>query len=307
MNQNVKASFYGALFAFCAAMLNASIGTFSKVLISHGLSPGIIALGKTLIGALILAIVMPFCKKRPIYAKWYVVAACAFFGIFIMFIFETKAYGFDTAANVVVALMASACVTTIVLGKLFLGEHIRAATVIGALLAILGLAVIVGTKFSFGFSPIGTILATCAGAGYGIFSIIMKKNGLVGGLMLTRQMLMYGSVFLLIPVGTELPVSFEINYAVIGCLIGLAVFPTIFGFYCTTKAIQYLAPSRVQIIELSEPIFAALIALIFLHEQPGLSTYVGGALILLGISIANDLFVSSVDRQSVISKGNPDT
>jgi len=289
MKLKLGTPFYGALFALCAAALNASIGTFSKVLMQHGLTPSTIALCKTVIGALILLMLMPLFKMAPIKSKWYQVAICAFFGIFVMYMFETKAYGFDSAANVVVALMASACITTIVLGRVFLGEEIRVATVIGALLAITGLSVILGTKFSFGFNATGTILAICAGAGYGLFSIIMKKTGLVGGLILTRQMLIYGSVFLFIPVAIEPTVSFELSYTVIGCLLGLAILPTIMGFYCTTKAIQYLTPSKVQIIELSEPIFAALMALVFLRELPGLSTCFGGAIIILGISIANGL------------------
>jgi drug/metabolite transporter (DMT)-like permease len=245
-------------------------------------------LGKTLVGAIILIALIPLLKNKTT-SKWYQVAICAFFGIFIMFMFETKAYAFESAANVVIALMASACITAIVLGRILLGETIRATTVAGALFAIVGLAVIVGIKSSSGFSATGSFLGICAGAGYGIFSVAMKKYGLEGGLILTRQMLIYGSAFLFIPVAIDFPVHFELSYPVIGCLLGLAILPTIFGFYCTTKAIQYLTPSKVQIIELSEPIFAALIALIILREVPGFPTYFGGALIILGISLANGL------------------
>ncbi|MHC8341519.1 DMT family transporter [Pseudomonas sp. HLT2-19-2] len=298
MNPKLRTPLYGALFALSAAALNATIGTFSKVLMYHGLSPSTIAFCKTLIGALILIVLMPLLKTKSTSSKWYQVAVCAFFGIFVMYMFETKAYGFDSAANVVVALMASACITTIVLGRIFLGEEIRVATVIGALLAISGLSVILGTKFSLGFNATGTLLAIGAGAGYGLFSIIMKKTGLEGGLILTRQMLIYGSVFLFIPVAIEQPASFDLSYTVIGCLLGLAVLPTILGFYCTTKAIQYLTPSKVQIIELSEPIFAALMALVFLRELPGFSTCLGGAIIIMGISIANGLLRLPVRERS---------
>lgn len=130
------------------------------------------------------------------------------------------------------------------------------------------------------------------------FAMVFK---LEGGLVLTRQMLVYGSVFLVLPVVMEQPTAFELNYAVIGCLPGLAIFPTIFGFYCNTKAIEYLSPSQVQILELSEPIFAALIAFVFLHEVPGPSTPFGGMLIVLCISIANGLLHFSHNSRSVNS------
>ncbi|WP_339451502.1 DMT family transporter [Pseudomonas sp. EA_5y_Pfl2_R50] len=301
MKPTIKAPLYGALFALSAAALNATIGTFSKVLMQHGLSPGTIAFSKTMIGALILVLLMPFLKMTSPRSKWYQVAICAFFGIFAMYMFETQAYAHDSAANVVVALMASACITTIVLGYFFLGEKINAATVIGALLAIAGLSVILGVKFNSGFNATGTILAICAGTGYGLFSIFMKKTGLQGGLILTRQLLIYGSVFLFVPVAIEQPAPFDLSYIVIGCLLGLAILPTILGFYCTTKAIQYLTPSKVQILELSEPVFAALMALVFLRELPGLSTWIGGTIIILGISIANGLLRLPVRTRSSVS------
>ena len=44
-----------------------------------------------------------------------------------------------------------------------------------------------------------------------------------------------------------------------------------------------------QIIELSEPLFAGVIAFIFLNEQPSWLACVGGLLIMIGIAMANGL------------------
>ena len=49
---------------------------------------------------------------------------------------------------------------------------------------------------------------------------------------------------------------------VIAALLALAALPTILGFFCTTKAIEYLKPSQVQALELTEPLFAALLGFV---------------------------------------------
>lgn len=278
---------YGAIMALCAAALNASIGTFSKVLMLNGMSPSFIAFSKTVLGAIILCVIVPLLDTRAARIKWHQAAACAFLGIFVLFFFETMAYEFETAAGVVVVLMASASISAILLGRLLLGEVILAETVMGAFLAICGVAIIIGARLSFGFSPAGTALAICAGCGYGAFSVAMKRMKLEGGLALTRQLLIYGGLFLFIPALNEGNLNFTLTPLVISCIVALAVFPTILGFYCTTKAIQHLSPAKVQILELSEPVFAAIIAFIFLREIPGIFTYAGGALVIFGISVAS--------------------
>lgn len=288
MNTKSHIALYGAIFALFAAMANASIGTFSKILMLHGLSPALIAFSKTLIGACLLILLTPLIGQRSP-GKWIHMGICAFFGIFVMYIFETKAYSIETAANVVVALMGSACITAIVFGRLLLKEQVQLTTVVGAIFAICGLGVVAGISFNSDISYAGTLLGILAGAGYGIFSVLMKRFQLEGGLMLTRQILIFGSLYLFIPVSFELPLNISFSYPVLIGLLGLAIVPTIFGFYCTTKAIQHLSPAKVQIIELSEPIFAAIIAMLFLREFPGVATYVGGSLIILGIAMANGL------------------
>jgi DME family drug/metabolite transporter len=171
-----KKMLYGMGFALCAAMLNASIGTLSKVLILNGLSHSSIAFTKTILAALILLVFLPFLNaKTNRFVPWYQIPLCAFFGIFVMFMFETKVYSFDSAANIVVALMAAACLTAMILGRFFLGEIITLKAILGATFAILGLALILGIKFNSGFTVLGTLSGICSGMGYGIFSVLMKK------------------------------------------------------------------------------------------------------------------------------------
>jgi drug/metabolite transporter (DMT)-like permease len=128
-----------------------------------------------------------------------------------------------------------------------------------------------------------------AGSGYGAFSVAMKRMGVSGGLHFTRQLLFFGSLYLLMPAAADGFAMGELSPLAIAALLALATLPTILGFFCTTKAIEYLKPSQVQALELTEPLFAALLAFVALNEIPRESLYAGAALIIVGLCFSNEL------------------
>lgn len=101
------------------------------------------------------------------------------------------------------------------------------------------------------------INASIAGTGYGLFSVLVKRFKLNGGLFLTKYLLLFGSVYLAVPFLINLH-SIHFNTDIVLGLIGLAVLPTILGFFCTTKALSYMSAAKVQVTELSEPILQRL-------------------------------------------------
>ncbi|PBP52070.1 EamA family transporter [Pseudomonas syringae] len=279
----------GVIFALSAAALNATIGVLSKVLMSNGFTSSSVAVIKTILGCILLSIVLRFLRRPTSAAKWSQAAICAFLGIFVLFHFETSAYRHYAAAGVVVVLMASASISSIILGRLLLKDAITANATVGAALAISGIAVIFGADLQQGFTLEGAALASIAGCGYGAFSVAMKKMGVSGGLHFTRQLLFFGSLYLLMPAAADGFVIGELSSMAIAALLALAALPTILGFFCTTKAIEYLKPSQVQALELTEPLFAALLAFVALNEVPRESLYPGAALIIAGLCFSNEL------------------
>ncbi|EPJ2809352.1 DMT family transporter [Pseudomonas putida] len=279
----------GVLFALCAAALNATIGVLSKVLMNSGFNSSSIALIKTVLGCLLLSVLLLFLKRPATTAKWFHAAICAFLGIFVLFHFETSAYSHYAAAGVVVILMASASISSILFGRMVLHDPITANAMVGAGLAIAGITVIFGADLGQGFTLQGAVLASIGGCGYGAFSVAMKRMGVSGGLHFTRQLLFFGSLYLLMPAAADGFVTGELSLLAIAVLLALATLPTVLGFFCTTKAIEYLKPSQVQALELTEPLFAALLAFVVLNEVPRESLYVGAALIIIGLCFSNEL------------------
>jgi drug/metabolite transporter, DME family len=271
----------GLLFALSAAALNGSIGVLSKSLMAAGLGAAAIAFYKSLIGGLALVVFVRGAGTPS--ASLRTAAVCALFGIFVLFFCETQAYRYEIAANVVLALMASAALTALLLGWVLLGDRPGLHHWFALALGCTGLAVLLGVATPGSWIGIG--FAVLAGAGYGLFSVLAKRLQLGGGLAVTRRLLLFGALYLSVPYladGAPLPHLGPVGWLLLG---GLALLPSIGGFYCTTQAIVHAPPAQVQMVELSEPLFAALFAAIWLHERPTYATWIGGALILLALLV----------------------
>lgn len=283
----------GFFFALTASALNATIGVISVLLMNTGLKSNDIAFLKTLIAVIILYALLgkipARIQHRQLYTNKFVnpsnkrilgaIAICAFLGIFTLFMFETKAYQYGNPANVVVILMASATISATIFGMILLKEKLLVNTGIGILLSIAGIFVISWTD-SANASLI--IFASMAGSGYGLFSVVMQRFSLQGGIYLTKYLLLFGSIFLFVPFAITFE-PFNIGYYTILGLLGLAIFPTILGFYCTTSALKYLPASKVQVIELAEPLFAMLFVWLILDEVATTRFWIGASLVILGI------------------------
>ena len=289
----------GVSFALAAAALNATIGIFSVLLMNTGLKSNDIAFLKTIIAFVLLSALLSKTPKRMQYQHlittefvgssnkrvMWTVAICAFLGIFTLFVFETKAYEYGNPANVVVVLMAAATISATLFSALLLKEKLLISTILGILLAVTGIFVISWTS-SVNLNLI--FFASLAGSGYGLFSVLMQRFGLQGGIYLTKYLLLFGSVFLFIPfIVTFEPIN--IGYPSVLGLLGLATFPTILGFYCTTSALKYLPASKVQVIELSEPLFAMFFVWLILHEAATMRFWVGACLVILGVITITNL------------------
>lgn len=279
---------FGILLALAAAMLNASIGIFSKHLFAADLSPAGVSFYKCLIAfsmISLLAMIRPEIRRtiRGLSRDWKKIMVCSFLGIFVLYFFETSAYQYDLVPVVVFILLGSSAVATFVFSTLLLGEKKAWRQYVGFALALIGLAVmfIIGNRYAF---SIGTLFAAVAGVGYGLFLVTTKKFELSGDLGLVWYLMGFGTLYLFVPFAAEgvtLPSAGSLPM-----LLALAILPTIGGFYCTTKALNYLQSSKVQLFELTEPVFATVFAFLFLSEVIRGAEWIGCVLILLAIFIS---------------------
>ena len=100
--------------------------------------------------------------------------------------------------------------------------------------------------------------------------------------MVINRLLLFGVIYLFIPFILSNHVS-EVPLKSISFLFLLAIFSTIGGFFCTTKALTYLSATKVQIIELMEPVIALILAFFILGQAMAWIQILGGFFIIISI------------------------
>ncbi|EHU7139077.1 DMT family transporter [Salmonella enterica] len=278
----------GLIYALIAAMCNGTVGVLSVKLFQAGMSANEVAFYKCLIGFIIIFLIILLSGKLKftfnfVKEKWPAGIICSFFGFFILYHFETTAYITLNVSSVVFTLFGSATVFLFLLSALMEKRFFNLSEAITIAISVAGLYLIFmcDKKENISFSY-GLFFASIAGIGYGTFLYLSKKMKFGSGLPQMFTLLLFGSFCLFIPY-TQGVKLIDINILSISILIGLAILPTIGGFWCTTKALTLTSSQSVQLIELSEPVFAIFFSALFLGQIANTIQYIGGGLIFLAI------------------------
>ena len=118
------------------------------------------------------------------------------------------------------------------------------------------------------------------GLGYALFIFASKLLKIESGLAHLVWLFGFGSLYLAIPYAME---GFSMPSPPVAIsILGLVIFPTIGGFYFTTKATQHGNASSVQIIESSDPLFA----IVLFGESLGVAGWLGALCIMTGLLLA---------------------
>ncbi|ATI92485.1 DMT family transporter [Salmonella enterica] len=285
-----SAKYAGIIYALLAAIFNGTVGVMSVKLFQSGLSANEIAFYKCLIGLFILFIIVICTRKlRQVVhfakSKWLAGLICAFFGFFMLYHFETKAYATTKVSIVVFVLFGSATIFSFLLSAITEKRLLSFKEIVTIILSICGLYMIFTQDGSMkiDFNE-GLVSAIIAGFGYGSFLFLSRKLRFGAGIPQMLILLFFGSVCLFIPFEKNVYIH-SLSMWIVTLLILLAILPTIGGFWCTTKALTLTSSQSVQLIELSEPIFTLVFSLLFLGQQPTLVQIAGGGLIFVSIFI----------------------
>lgn len=276
----------GASFALGASFLNALVGVLSLTGFAQGLAAQQVAFYKCAVAFVVLSCLVLAYKKHQegimaLLKHSHYLAVLAFFGFFCLNYFETSAYGYNSVAMVVFVMLGASTMTTFVVSFIFSVSTIDLPKVIATLLALAGLACF-AAEHTLHING-GLMLASLAGAGYGLFLVLSDRLNLeVQGIPLLWWLTLFGLFYLSIPFFTHHPRLPTLS--MVPSLFILGIGPTIGGFYCTTKALSLLPATDVQLFELAEPIIAALLAFIFYKQTLTIYEVLGALLIISAIA-----------------------
>lgn len=188
-----------------------------------------------------------------------------------------------TTVAVAVFVMAAAPILAALLGRLFLGEEVRARVWVSIVLAILGIGIMVGGRLQIG-DTLGVAVAILGIVFFGIYAVSLRVG---------KNVDMTPAVFFGGAIGTA--VSFSVS---IGTGAGLVI-PWIEAMWCTllgvvqlglgsvlfALAAQGVPAVQLTLFALGEPLLAPLWVWLMLDDLPTMTTLIGGAVLFAALAL----------------------
>ena len=204
--------------------------------------------------------------------------------LFTGFAFQTWGLMFTTPSKS--AFITGFSIILVPLLALFAGHPMRLANFAGACLGVLGLYFLV---MPFGLAPAirGDVLTLMGATAFAIHVVLV-------GTYTRRHSFLHlapGQVIVVaILAGLAVPLSPDLvmqwTRGLVFAIVVTALFATAFAFAAQVWAQQYTPPAHTALIFALEPVFAALISRVVLHEHLGRRALWGAAFILAGMIIS---------------------
>ena len=251
--------------------------------------PGALSLGRLLVGSLCLGVVQLARRawRRPTRADWLPLVAIGllWFGVYNVALNEGER---RVDAGTAAMLIQVSPVLIAVLAVLFLGERSTPTLWAGLAVAFAGVATIsVATSPGGDRDVLGVLLCLLSAAVYAV-SVILQKPLMsrLPALQVTWVACTVGAVACL-PFAPSLVDDLgSASAADIGWVVYLGVFPTAIAFTTYAFALTHMSASSLGVTTYLVPPITVVMAWLLLAETPPALAYVGGALCLVGVSLA---------------------
>lgn len=251
-------------------------------------SPGALSLGRLLVGALTLAVVvLPRGLPRPSRRQWTSIVAIGLLW-YAVYNVALNAGELWVDAGTAAMLIQVAPVLIAVLAALFLDEPFTRTLALGLVLAFGGVALIgLSTGSRAGTEWYGVALVLVSAAAYAV-SVVLQKP-LVGSLpaaQVTWLACTVGAVACLPFAGQLLEEVRAAPASSTWWVVYLGVFPTALAFTTHAFALRHMSASSLGVTTYLVPPITIVMGLLLLGEVPPSLAYVGGALALVGVAVA---------------------
>lgn len=251
-------------------------------------SPGALALGRLLAGALTLGVICLVRREGlPPRTAWRGIAMSGvlWFGFYMVALnWGEQQVDAGTAAlvvNVGPILIA-------LLGSRLLGDSMPPRLLAGMAVSLAG-AVTVGLSMSGGgrSSVLGVVLCLLAAMAYAA-GVVAQKPALstAGALQVTTFGCLVGAVGCLPFAGQLVHDAAGAPVSATLCMIYLGVFPTALAFTTWAYALARTTAGRMGATTYAVPALVVVMSWLFLHEVPGPLTLAGGVLCLAGVTVS---------------------
>ncbi|MBZ2169434.1 DMT family transporter [Marinobacter sp. F4216] len=203
----------------------------------------------------------------------------------------------STTATNIALINATIPIFVALLAWLLLGDRTRPIQVLGIALAVLGILVVVSrgdiTVLTGLDAQPGDLIMVAAVFSWGLFSVLLRRQAvpLPAFTFLTAQILL--GTLVILPFYLVDLMFFSGGFTVSGDttlpLLYVAIFPGILAFAFWNHGVHRIGPSRAAIFMYLTPVYATVLASVFINESLGRFHVLGGLLILTGLVLATRL------------------
>ena len=279
----------GHLFTFITIAIWSVAFVGNKVLLAH-LTPIEIMLYRFLLAWGLLLALYPRWRTLRSWRDEAYFMLLGFLGIFLYFLLENFALRFTQASNVGLYMGAIPVLTALLAHFLVRGERFRTALLLGFLIALARMGLILFSERHFTLRLRGDLLALAGAATFALYSVTLKKAPQdYHFLLIARKSFFYGIVLMLLYLAfaheplhlpaLKLPVVW-LN------LLFLGLFSSGLAFILWQQGIERIGPVSTGNYIYLVPLLTALTGVVVLDEEITPAMLTGGALILLGLFVA---------------------
>jgi drug/metabolite transporter (DMT)-like permease len=251
-------------------------------------TPGEVALARLAIGSLCFALLV-WAKRVPLPQRsdWLQLAVLGVLGLTVYHLCLNYAETRITSgtAAIIISLVPAATAT---LSALWIGEHISVRRMLGLGVALLGVVLVVlASGKQVTFQPMAALVLVsvivCA-----IFFVGQKplfaRNNMIG----VTAFGFYAGTLGSVPFGLGLPHALTLApWSHIAALLWLGIAPTFVGYLAWNAALRRAPASQVSSFIYFSPPIAVFIGWVWLGEEPGWLTLIGGVITVAGVALAN--------------------
>jgi len=279
----------GHLFTFVTIAIWSTAFVGNKVLLAY-LTPIEIMIFRFALAYVVMLIIYPkFTPFKSIKDELFFFLL-GLLGVFIYFLLENFALKYTQATNVGLFMGAIPILTAFASYYINKDERITKNLIIGFIIAFIGIAMILleGREFKIRF--IGDMLAFLGAITFALYSAILKRAPKdLNSIVITRKSFFYGLILMLLYYlidGNSLNFQALKNPVVYGNIIYLGLFSSGLAYILYQQGVKRIGAISASNYIYLVPLLTAITGVIVLNEQITTTMLIAGALILMGLYIA---------------------